>query len=61
MEWKGAPASLAFQGLPIQDSEALAEHRLTSTWKMFSASEMGTLCEPKSGDFAVVGVLVFFA
>ncbi len=48
-------------GLSIQDSVALAEHRLTSTWKMLSASEMGTFSEPKLGDFAVVRVLVGLA
>ena len=51
----------AVLGPSIQDSVALAQHRLTSTWKMLSASEMGTFSEPKLGDFAIVRVLVVFA
>ena len=45
----------------IPDLIALAEHRLTSTWKMGSASEMGTFSEPKLCDFAVIRALAVFA
>ena len=40
-------------GQSIQDLVVLAERRLTSTWKMLSASEVGTFGEPKPGDFAI--------
>lgn len=48
-------------GLSTKGSVTLAEHRLTSTGKMLSASEMGTFSEPKFWDLAVVRVLVVFA
>ena len=47
--------------LPIQDSVALPEHKLTSTWKMLSASEMGTFSEPKLRDLALVRVPAIIA
>ena len=45
----------------IQDLVALAEHRLTSTWKMRPASDMGTFSEPELCNLAVVGAFAVFA
>lgn len=59
VEWCACKSGVL--GPPIQDSVALADHKLTSTWKMVSASEMGTFSEPKLRDFAVVRVLAVFA
>ena len=59
-EWNGAPVSLALLDQSVQDLTLLAEHRLTSTWEVFSASEMGTFGEPKLRDFATTGALAIF-
>lgn len=47
--------------LSTKDSVLVVEHRLTSTWKMLSTSEMSTFSEPKLRDFAVLRVLAIFA
>lgn len=51
VEWCACKSGVS--GLSIPDFVNLAEHRLTSTWKMLSASEMGTFSEPKLRYFAI--------
>ena len=48
-------------GPSLQSYVALVEHKLTTTWKMLSAGEMGTFSEPKPRNLAVMRVLVPFA
>ena len=45
----------------IHNITVLAEHELTSTWKMLSAREMGTFSKPKLGAFAIVRALAILA
>ena len=48
-------------GPSLQKYVALVEHKLTTTWKMLSAGEMGTFSEPKLRNLAVMRVLFAFA
>ena len=48
-------------GPSFKNYVALVEHKLTTTWKMFSAGEMGTFSEPKLRNLAVMRSLVAFA
>ena len=58
VEWRACESGVL--GQAVQDVALLAEHRLTSTWEVFSTSEMGTLGEPKLRDFATIRALAIF-
>ena len=48
-------------GPSLRNYVAIVEHKLTTTWKMLSAGEMGTFSKPKLRNLAVMRVLVTFA
>ena len=58
VEWRACESGVL--GQSVQDLALLAEHRLTSTWEVFSTSEMGTFGEPKLRDFALIRALAIF-